>query len=207
MSKCRIALFGGTFDPIHLGHTQVADVAAKRIDAQRVVFVPAKRSPLKGFSPAAGDSDRLRMISLAIQENERFAVSDCELRRAAPSYTLDTVRQFQDDFGPETDVYWLLGADSVDDLAYWHRVDELIDACHLAVMHRGGYDAPTFDKYLPVWGSERIRKLREDVVETPSIDISSTQVRERLAAGEDVRDMVHPDVAAYIRKQGLYRRV
>lgn len=207
MAERKIALFGGTFDPIHLGHTKVADAAARCIEAERVVFVPAKRSPLKGFSPTADDSHRLKMIALAIQGNDRFAVSDCELRRGTPSYTLDTVRQFQNDFGPETEIYWLLGADSVNDLVYWHEIDRLIDTCHLAVMYRGGYEAPAFDKYLPVWGSERVRKLRANVVETPSIDISSTQIRERLATGEDVSDMVHPDVAAYIRAQGLYKRV
>lgn len=207
MQTRKIALFGGTFDPVHLGHTEVADSAAARIGAMKVIFIPAKRSPLKGFEPIAGDNDRLQMISLAIGGNERFTVSDCELRRQAPSYTLDTVRQFQDEFGPDTTIYWLLGADSMDDLVYWHKIDELIDACHIATMYRGGYDAPTFEKYLPLWGKERIRKLRENVVETPSIDISSTKIRERLAAGEDAGSMLHPNVAAYIRERGLYKRV
>ncbi len=206
MAKRKIALFGGTFDPIHLGHSEVANAAAQHLHAEKVVFIPARRSPLKGFLPAAGNEDRLKMIALAIRNNPAFAVSDCELRRSAPSYTLDTVRQFQADHGPETAIYWLLGADSVEDLAYWHKVDELLDACNVAVMYRGGYEAPTFDKYLPLWGIKRIRKLQANVIETPSIDISSTQVRERLAAGEDVNDMLHPDVAAYIREQGLYRR-
>ncbi len=207
MAERKTALFGGTFDPIHLGHIKVADVAAQRIGAERVIFVPAKRSPLKGFLPAASDTHRLKMIALAIQDNERFAASDCELQRAAPSYTVDTVKQFQDEFGPENTIYWLLGADSIDDLVYWHRIEELIDSCHLAVMYRGGYEAPTFDKYLPIWGEERVRRLRANVVETPPIDISSTQIRARLAAGEDVSDMLHPKVAAYIRQRGLYRRV
>jgi nicotinate-nucleotide adenylyltransferase len=88
----RIALFGGTFDPIHLGHTTVADAAARQIGAERVIFIPAKISPLKGFFPFASDTDRLKMIELAIAGHELFAASDCELKRPAPSYTLDTVR-------------------------------------------------------------------------------------------------------------------
>lgn len=207
MAETKIALFGGTFDPIHLGHSQVAEAAARHIGAERVIFVPAKRSPLKGFLPVASDDDRLHMIALAIQGHDEFSVSDCELRRAAPSYTLDTVRQFQAELGSETQIYWLLGADSVNDLVYWHRIDELIDACHLTVMYRGGYEAPTFDEYVPVWGNERVRKLRTDVIETPLIDISSTQIRARLAAGKEISDMVHPDVAAYISRRGLYTRV
>jgi nicotinate-nucleotide adenylyltransferase len=207
MTRRKIALFGGTFDPIHLGHSKVADTAAQRLGAEKVVFIPAKRSPLKGFLPAASDDDRLKMITLAIRNNKGFAVSDCELRRAAPSYTLDTVRQFQAEHGPETSVYWLLGADSVNDLVCWHRIDELIDVCSIAVMYRGGCDPPSFDKYVSVWGTERVRKLRANVIETPLIDVSSTQIRERLAAGEDVSNMLHPEVAAYIHARGLYRRV
>jgi nicotinate-nucleotide adenylyltransferase len=206
MTKRKIALFGGTFDPIHLGHAKVASAAAQLLRAEKVILIPAKRSPLKGFLPIADDGDRLKMITLAIRNNDTLAVSDCELRRPAPSYTLDTVRQFQSEHGPETSIYWLLGADSVEDLVYWHKVDELIDACNVAVMYRGGYEPPIFDKLVPLWGLDRVRKLQANVIETPSIDISSTRIRERLAAGEDVSDMLHPDVAAYIRARGLYRR-
>lgn len=206
MAKRKIALFGGTFDPIHLGHTRVAEAAAKQIDAENVVFIPAKCSPLKGFSPNATDDDRLRMIELATRGNERFSVSDCELHRPAPSYTLDTVKHFQRECGDDALIYWLIGADSVDDLVLWHRIDELIDVCRLAVMVRGGYAAPSFDRHLQVLGRNRVEKLRRNVIETPSIDISSTLIRRRLAAGEDVGDMLCPDVLDYIRRRGLYRR-
>jgi nicotinate-nucleotide adenylyltransferase len=204
--KRRIALFGGSFDPIHLGHVAVARVAAQRLQAQKVVFIPAKCSPLKGAFPQANDNDRLAMVQLIAATDSAFAASDCELRRAAPSYTIDTVRQFQADYGPETSIHWLLGADSVDDLVYWYKIDELIDACNVSVMYRGGYERPTFDKYEPIWGAKRVQKLRANVVETPSIDISSTQVRQRLAEGQNVSDLLHPDVADYIRRHSLYRR-
>ena len=82
MAKRKIALFGGTFDPIHLGHTAVAADAARQIDAEKVIFLPAKRSPLKGSSPKASESDRLKMITLATADDERFEVSDCELKKA-----------------------------------------------------------------------------------------------------------------------------
>lgn len=206
MFERKIALFGGTFDPIHLGHTEVANVALQRLDADEAIFIPAKRSPLKGRGPTASDNDRLAMIALATESNERFRVSDCELRRSAPSYTLDTVNQFRDELGPKTAIYWLLGADSVADLVHWYRPEELIDACHVAVMYRGGYERPSFEKYLSRWGRQRVEKLQNDVIETPSIDISSTEIRRRLAAGEDVSKMLHPQVATYIRKQNLYAR-
>jgi nicotinate-nucleotide adenylyltransferase len=205
MAPRSIALFGGTFDPIHLGHTRVAGAAARQIGAEKVVFIPARISPLKGFFPLARDEDRWRMILLAIADNDAFAVSDCELKRPAPSYTLDTVRQFQRECGPETSIHWLLGADSVGDLVHWHKIRELIDACNLTTMQRPGY-TPDFDRFEPLWGPERVAKLKRNIIQTPLIDISSTEIRQRLAAGEDISGMLHPDVIQYIREHRLYRK-
>jgi len=205
MAQRRIALFGGTFDPIHSGHTRVADAAAKQIGAEKVVFIPAKRSPLKGFLPHASDADRLSMIALAIAGNDRFAVSHCELERPAPSYTLDTIRQFKHDYGPEMCLHWLLGADSITDVVHWYKIQELIDECYLTTMQRPGY-ASDFDRFESLWGPERVAKLKQNAVQTPLIDVSSTEVRRRLATGEDVSGMLHPDVIQYIREHDLYRK-
>jgi len=201
----RIALFGGTFDPIHLGHTTVADAAARQIGAERVIFIPARISPLKGFFPFARDDDRLKMIELAIAGHASFAASDCELKRPAPSYTLDTVRQFQRDYGPGTQIHWLIGADGVGDLVHWHKVQELIDECFLTTMRRPGFPRPDFDRFEPRWGSQRVAKLKQNIIETPLVNVSSTEVRKRLAAGEDVTEVLHPDVLRYIRVHKLYR--
>jgi nicotinate-nucleotide adenylyltransferase len=206
MTERTIALFGGTFDPIHLGHTGVAAATAAQIHAEKLIFVPAKCSPLKGFFPHASDEDRLAMILLAIAGYDGFAASDCELKRPAPSYTLDTVRQFKREYGPATSIHWLLGADSIEDLVHWYKIRELIDECDLTTMQRAGYDPPDFDRFEAMWGPERVAKLRRNVVQTPLIDISSTEVRSRLAADEDVRGMLHPDVIEYLRRHGLYRR-
>jgi nicotinate-nucleotide adenylyltransferase len=205
MAKRKIALFGGTFDPVHLGHTTVAADAAKHIGAEKIIFIPAKRSPLKGFLPKASDAHRLKMIALAIAEQKSFEVSDCELKKPAPSYTLDTIKQFQAEYGRDTLIHWLIGADSIDDLMYWHQIVELIDACNLTTMYRAGCERPNFAKFEALWGSQRIEKLRQNVIQTPLIDISSTEIRERLAAGRDVTDMLTPAVADYIRKHGLYQ--
>jgi len=199
-------LFGGTFDPIHLGHTKVAGAAAETLNAEKVVFVPAKCSPLKGFSPKAGDRSRLEMIALATAEYPVFAVSDCELQRPAPSYTLDTVRQFKQAYGPNVSIHWLLGADGIDDLVHWHGIRELIDECCLTTMYRAGYEGPDFARFERNWGPKRVKKLQENVVETPLVDVSSTEVRKRLAADDDIGGMLHPDVIEYIRRHQLYRR-
>lgn len=205
MVKRKIAMFGGTFDPIHLGHTGVADAAGARIETEKIIFIPAKCSPLKGFFPHASDADRLRMIALAIADVDTFAASDCELKRPAPSYTLDTVRQFKSEYGPQASIHWLLGSDSVNDLVHWHRIRELIDECNITTMQRAGYPPPDFDRFEPLWGAKRVEKLKRNVVETPLIDISSTEVRKRLATGQDVSGMLHPDVIEYIRRHGLYQ--
>ncbi len=206
MNKKKIILFGGTFDPVHLGHLTVASAALEYIGAERLIFIPAKRSPLKGALPRAGDNDRLKMLSLAISGRKNFEVSDHELSKPAPSYTLDTVRHFQKLFGEESVLYWLVGADSIDDLNYWHGITELIDECNLATMYRAGFDKPDFTMYEAVWGSNRIEKLRRNIIPTPLINISSTDVRSRIAAGQDVTQMLDTAVLSYIRECGLYQK-
>ena len=205
MTKRRIVLFGGTFDPIHLGHTTVAADAAKHIGAEKLVFIVAKRSPLKGFLPKASDDERLEMITLATAGEKNFEVSDFELQKPAPSYTLETVQKFQKEYEGEASIYWLLGADGVDDLAHWHMIIELIDACNLTTMQRAGCEPPDFTKFEAIWGRRRVDKLQRNVVQTPLVDISSTEIRKRLAEGRDVSIMLHPAVSGYIRQHGLYQ--
>ncbi len=205
MTKRRMVLFGGTFDPIHLGHTTVAADAAKHIGAEKLVFIPAKRSPLKGFLPKANDDDRLEMITLAIADEKSFQVSDFELQKPAPSYTLETVLKFQQEYGDEASIYWLIGADGVDDLAYWHMIVELVDACNLTTMYRAGCEPPNFAKFETIWGRRRVDKLQRNIVQTPLVGISSTEIRKRLAEGRDVSKMLHPAVSGHIRQHGLYQ--
>jgi nicotinate-nucleotide adenylyltransferase len=205
MTRRKIALFGGTFDPIHIGHTTVAADAAERIGAEKIIFIPAKLSPLKGFLPRADDAHRLKMISLAIAGEKKFQVSDYELKKPAPSYTLETVQKFQSDYGRQTIIHWLIGADTVDDLAYWYKITELIDACNLTTMYRAGCEPPDFTKFEGIWGRQRIEKLQRNIIETPLVDISSTEIRDLIAKNGDFSEMLHPAVADYIRKNGLYK--
>ena len=124
MPEKKIALFGGTFDPIHLGHTAVAAAAGEHIGTEKIMFVPARRSPLKAFFPEASDEDRLAMIGLAISGNSGFEVSNYELKKAGPSYTLETIRYFRQQLGSGVLIYWLAGADMLEDLPHWYGVTE-----------------------------------------------------------------------------------
>lgn len=203
MVASRIVLFGGTFDPVHLGHTTVAAHAREHLDAEKVVFVPAKRSPLKGFMPRASDEDRLAMIVLATDDDPTVQVSDCELKRPVPSYTLDTIRTFEAQHR-QSEFYWLVGADGVDDLRLWHNITDLLDACNICTMYRAGYEKPDFGKYEAIWGIQRVEKLRKNVIPTPLVDVSSTIVRGRIGQGKDVSGMLHPAVVQYIEQRNLY---
>jgi nicotinate-nucleotide adenylyltransferase len=202
--KRKIILFGGSFDPIHRGHTIVGRYAIKHIGADGLVFVPALRSPQKQLFPMAASSDRLKMIELAIAEEKDMCVSDCELKRQPPSFTIDTVRYFHGAYGPQTELYWLVGADVLNDLPRWHRILELLDECNLCLMLRAGFDKLELNGLTGVLGAQRVRKLEQNIIDNPLIDVSSTEVRRRIAAGEDVSQMVHPPVLAYIKEHGLY---
>jgi nicotinate-nucleotide adenylyltransferase len=202
----KIALFGGTFDPIHKGHTIVAEYASEYVGAKSVVFIPAHRSPHKQTPPQASVADRIEMISLAIKEKKAFHLSRCELSRPEPSYTLETVNELKAHYGREVQMYWLLGADSINDLPNWYRINELIDKCNLCVMLRAGFDRPDFNNLQDIFGPKRVEKLQQNIIPTPLIDINSTQIRNRIAAGQDVCDMLHPAVLQYIYQKNLYRR-
>lgn len=205
MEKKRIALFGGTFDPIHVGHTTIASVAADHIGAENIVFIPAKCSPLKRFYPRVSDEHRLKMTGIATGNDKRFRLSEYEIKKSAPSYTLETVRWFRDQYSEGTLFYWLVGADTIEELGLWYKVTELIDECNLCAMYRAGCGEPDFSKYADIWGRERIEKLASNIIETPLVNISSTQIRRMLSSGEDVGDMLLPGVAEYIREHQLYQ--
>lgn len=199
----KVILFGGTFDPIHTGHLEVAQAARAYLNAAEVIFIPARRSPHKHTAPVASEQDRLHMLRLAVQGRKGLEVSDCEYHRPAPSFTVDTVRAFRDRM-PLACLIWLVGADAVKDLPRWHQIDRLMTLCTLAVMVRAGYPKPDFALCQPYFSPEQIRQLEANIVPVPLLDISATEIRRRLAEGEDVSGLLPPPVLEYIRSEGLY---
>lgn len=199
-----IILFGGSFDPIHNGHLAVATYAFEHLDADRLIFIPARRSPHKTLGPSADGDTRLAMIRLAIEGHKGFAASDCELHRPEPSYTFDTVRHFRDQFGDAAQLVWLVGADTIKDLDKWYRIDELLETCRLCIMYRGGLERPQLERLVGAFGAERVRQLQNDILQTPLVDASSSDIRGRIAAGQPVDALVPPQVLASIRQNGLY---
>ena len=199
----KVILFGGSFDPIHVGHLRVAHHATQELVAKELIFIPARRSPHKTGVSVSG-SHRLAMIQQAIKGIEGFSSSDCELSRPEPSYTLDTVRFFRDQLGPDVVLHWLIGADQLDDLAKWYHVDELMAECRISVMARAGYPLPDMSCYEGIFSSDCIEQLRSDVVHTPLIDLCSTDIRSQLASSSVPADALPPGVLDYIKENRLY---
>ena len=193
-------LFGGTFDPPHHGHLIVARSAAEAVGADRVILMPAAQSPHKqGLTVATSPaSDRLAMCRAAVAGDPQFEVSTLELDRPAPSYTYDTATElFQQGFSC---VRWLIGADQLLTLPRWHRAAELVQQIDFVIAARPGSELD-FDK-LP----EPFRRLKSSVVTIPRLEISSTDIRQRVAGGKSIRYLVPPAVEQFIIARGLYRQ-
>jgi len=207
MKQQTIVLFGGSFDPIHKGHTTVAACAVDQLHADQVFFVPAKRSPLKKHMPQANDQQRLDMIQLAIQDYEGYQVCNYEVNRPAPSYTLHTVKHFKKTYGHNSVLYWLIGADAVCDLHHWYGIEELIDLCALSTMYRAGCARPDFSSLESELGAKRVARLSEHIVTTPLLAISSTDIRKRLQNNESTTDLLDTRVEDYIKTNRLYEEI
>ena len=182
----KIAIYGGTFDPIHHGHLIVAREALERLGAEQVTFIPARVSPLRKAAPIAGDEVRLLMIQAAIENEPGFAMDDCELRRPSPSYTINTVEQIRQRNADAT-IYCLIGEDNVDKLTKWRRFDDLEKMVRFVVLDRTGQQP-----------AHRYPVIRR------KIDISSTEIRKRVATGRSIQYFVPPAVEEIIRREKLY---
>ena len=186
-----IAIFGGTFDPIHNGHVHVISEILKSEKFSKLVIVPAGKPWQK--SPTASASDRLKMTKLALG-NLDVEVSDCEIKRDAPSYAIDTVRDLHS-LNPEFSMTWIIGSDAIPGLSTWKRVDELASQVNFLIVLRPGHvvDQSAIPHFI-TWTS----------IEIQARDISATQVREKVSARSDISDLVPPSVAAYIYEKKLY---
>jgi len=199
-----VLLFGGTFDPIHNGHLIVARAAAEQLGVDKVVLIPSAQPPHKDAMKISAAKDRLAMVRLAAETDDLFEVSDCELRRRGPSYTLDTVRQFRQDYGSGVKLYWLIGADSVRELALWYRVDELVDECVIVTAGRPGYTAEDYSVLAGKLSDEQVEEIRKNRLDTPLVDVSATEIRRCVKAGLSINDMAPTAVAKYIKAK-LYQ--
>lgn len=183
----RVALYGGTFDPIHHGHLILAREACERLELDRVVFIPAAISPHKLTRTPAPADVRLEMVRAATADEPRFDVDDSEVDRPGPSYTIDTVEAFLSRAEPSTQVYYFIGSDNIPELHTWRRADDLRRLVRFIVFGRddlGGHDFPVISR---------------------RFDISATEVRQRVARGASIRYLVPESVREIISRHGLYQ--
>lgn len=188
MSRPKIGIFGGTFDPIHVGHLAIARAAVESVPLDKVIFVLAKRSPLKERPPVASEGDRLAMLERVVDDETKFGVSRIELDREGPSYTIDTLEALRD----EGELYLILGSDALADFPRWRQAERIAQLAHLLVADRPG--APTPPRNIP-----------HTLFDAPRLDLSSRELRARAARGRSLRYLVPNVVWRYIEERGLYR--
>jgi nicotinate-nucleotide adenylyltransferase len=200
MTRPRTGLYGGSFDPIHLGHLIVADHVCEALGLDRMIFIPAGQSPLKKHVPGAIGSQRREMIELSIAHCPRFQISTVELDRKGQSFTVDTLRELRGQI--EGDLYFLMGDDQIRDLHRWRSPDEILALAHVVGMSRPDYDRPD-----PEALSQRFPTIKDRLilVDVPAIEISSSDLRRRRAEGRSIEYRVLPAVKDYIDRHGLYR--
>jgi nicotinate-nucleotide adenylyltransferase len=201
----RIGLYGGSFDPIHNGHLIIARAVAERLGLERVILLPSANPPHKPGERLAELAHRAQMVKLAIADEPLFEFSDYDLTRTGPSYTIDTVNHFRGLLGPQADLHWIIGADSLAELTTWHRAAELVDACRIVTAARTGWEQIAWDELAAALDETQIAKLKTGVLDTPVVEISSTDIRRRIRQGLSVRYLLAEKVLEYIERHGLYR--
>lgn len=194
-----VAVLGGTFDPIHVGHLLIAEQVREALGLSEVLFIPCGRPPHKPDRVPAPARHRLAMVALAIAGNEGFGLSRLEVDRPGPSYALDTIRALKAERGPDTEISFILGADQALELMTWYRAAEVLAEARFVTVPRPGWDLGELPARLGA-AAERVR-----VLSLPELPISASDIRARVAAGRSIRYLVPEPVREYVLAEGLYR--
>ena len=200
----RLAIMGGTFDPIHMGHLRMAHAVQEQLAFDRVVFLPAHIPPHKQKrTDFASWEDRLAMVRLAIRDYDDFTVSCLEYERGGVSYTYDTVN-FLQELWPDAEIYLIIGEDSLTQLYTWYKAQELLRLVHFVAAERPGYEGEAgVEKLAKAYGPWVKSKIIH--AEIPETAISSTEIRKRMREGKPVRGMTPLAVEQYLYEHGLYK--
>lgn len=197
MSPRRVVVFGGTFDPVHNGHIAIAKCLRDELDVDSVVMVPTGRPWLRPDAPVAAPEDRLRMVELAVENEDRIDVSDVDIVRDKTTYSIDTINDLRPPYGTDCEFILAIGADAVPELHRWHRYDQLIKECTFVVVERPGSpldDATSLPK-------------NTFVIRGPMFNISASEIRSKIGQGDlaNAADVLPDLVLRFIIEKGLYR--
>jgi nicotinate-nucleotide adenylyltransferase len=196
-----IGVLGGTFDPVHNGHLILADVAEEQLDLNEMLFIPAGQPWLKTERIVTPAQHRLHMLQLALGDRPHFRISEMEIERPGPTYTIDTISALKGGLNAGDELFFILGQDSLMQIPQWYRAKELVQLCYLAAAPRPGVKKPdlkALEAEIPGI-KQRIMLMKE-----PKVDINATDIRERVARGLSVRHLVPEPVNRYIKEQKLY---
>ncbi len=202
VNRKKIGIIGGSFDPIHNGHLKTAEFVYQQLGLEKMIFIPAFIAPHKIGMEYAPAEHRYQMTLLATQGNPHFCVSDIELKRKGVSYTYDTIAALHGYYGDGYDLYFIIGADSVAELDTWTKVREIMGLCTFVAATRPGF-APEVQKVIEYFGE--LGKTKIKWLNTPEMDISSTDIRQRVQDNCSINGLVPAEVEEYIYQKGLYR--
>ncbi|HJO21682.1 MAG TPA: nicotinate-nucleotide adenylyltransferase [Candidatus Marinimicrobia bacterium] len=192
----KTCIFGGTFDPPHIGHLLIAQTIIESENFDRLIFVPANISPAKQGKDISSSKKRLDMLNLALTNNDNFEISDFEISKGDISYTIDTITDFSKNLGVEKkDLYFLMGSDTLGEFHHWKDPKEIMSLCNIIVAIRPGFTPSD----IPQWVLDEVH-----FANIPQFEISSTNIRKRWKNGKTIRYMVPKEVWDYINKNGLY---
>ncbi|MDO8568514.1 MAG: nicotinate-nucleotide adenylyltransferase [Dehalococcoidales bacterium] len=196
----RLGVLGGTFDPIHDVHLVLAEEVRKRLRLSEVVFIPAGHPWLKLDHPVTAVEHRVEMVRRAIEGRPYFRLSTIEIERPGPTYTVDTLAELRSQLDEQDEIYFILGCDSLTELPPWHEPSRIIQLCRLVAAPRPGHvpDLNALERAIP-----GISK-RVTILDKPVVDVSSSDIRRRVAGGLPINDLVPPAVVRYIQAHGLY---
>jgi len=189
-----LGIFGGQFDPPHSGHLIEAEFAAEELGLEKLLFIPTGEHPLKSYPGMAPAKDRYEMTKLAISGNPLFGISDIEINREGKSYTIDTLNQIKKQYSPK-ELYLLVGLDNADIFSKWHRMNEIFEICKVIVLSRMMTDEFVLNPAV-------LEKVT--ILDSPIVEISSTEIRELVSGGNSIRYLVPDQVRKYIEEQQLY---
>lgn len=198
----KLGVLGGTFDPIHLGHIKVAEEVISRLALDEIIFMPAGQPWLKEGNPISPARHRLEMVRLAIADKPNFKLSTMEIDRPGPTYTVDSMAELRRKFGPEAELFFIMGWDNLEQLPRWHKPSELILLCRLVAVPRVDFPPPDLNAL-----EAAIPGLSQRVImlDSPRIDINASEIRRMVREGLSIHNLVPEAVERYIKKHRLYK--
>jgi len=198
----KVGILGGTFNPIHYGHLIIAESVRENFCLDKVLFIPSGRPPHKHGREVIAAEHRFEMVRLAVESNPYFEASGVEIGKEGYTYTINTMKLLREQYGKDTNLYFIIGADNIPELETWKDFKDIFKLCEFIAVLRPGHARNSFEKEISYLRMNY--KFRVHLIEAPLIDISSSDIRNRLSTGKSIKYLVPEKVEEYIRTKGLY---